>query len=64
VFDEDEAPIEDVMDEICSMFAYGYAPMEIVWSQRDDGNIGIPRSRSARSRPIYRWEIDEERRLD
>ncbi|CAB4130416.1 hypothetical protein UFOVP119_40 [uncultured Caudovirales phage] len=61
-----------VLAEICSMFVYGFAPMEIVWKKRggmdapnsesrsayDDGKIGI-RTLSLRAQnTIPRWEID------
>lgn len=61
-----------VIGEICSMFTYGFAPMEIVWKRRSgpdgadgstrsaysDGKIGL-RAISLRAQPtITRWEID------
>lgn len=61
-----------MMSEVCTMFTYGYAPMEIIWKKRlgpdyatgegrslyDDGKIGI-RSISLRAQnTINRWEID------
>jgi hypothetical protein len=65
-------PLSSVMAEICSMFVYGFAPMEIVWKKRngpeqtdgenrskyDDGKIGL-RAISLRAQPtIVRWLID------
>lgn len=65
-------PWSTVVTEACSMFTYGYAPMEIVWKRRGgpdaqdgtrrsaykDGKIGL-RSISLRAQPtILRWEID------
>ena len=62
----------DVVAEICTMFTYGYAPLEIIWKRRggldttdperrskfDDGKIGI-RLLSLRSQhTIIRWDID------
>jgi hypothetical protein len=67
-------PMSSIMTEICSMFIYGYAPMEIVWKRRlgterkelsersayDDGKIGI-RAISLRAQTsIVRWEIDND----
>lgn len=64
----------DVIAEACSMFTYGYAPMEIVWKRRigpdqadparrsafDDGRIGI-RSIALRSQQtITKWEMNDE----
>jgi hypothetical protein len=72
VFADMDTPMPDVIDEICSMFAYGYAPMEIVWKRRDgtteegegqsqfnDGKIGV-RSISLRAQTtVQRWLIDD-----
>jgi len=72
VFDDMTTPLSSVMAEICSMFVYGFAPMEIVWKKRngpeqtdgenrskyDDGKIGL-RAISLRAQPtIVRWLID------
>lgn len=74
VFDDMTTPLSSVMAEICSMFVYGFAPMEIVWKKRngpeqtdgenrskyDDGKIGL-RAISLRAQPtIVRWLIDRE----
>jgi hypothetical protein len=59
VFKKMKRPIEDVMDEVCTMFAYGYAPMEIVWSRRDDGNIGIASISLRNQITVAKWEMDE-----
>jgi hypothetical protein len=63
-----------VVAEICSMFTYGFAPMEIIWKKRDgtdardgsrrsaytDGRIGL-RALSLRAQnTVNRWEIDPE----
>lgn len=63
-----------VIAEICSMFAYGYAPMEIIWKKRlgtdardgsgrsayTDGRIGI-RALSLRAQnTVVKWGIDPE----
>jgi hypothetical protein len=67
-------PWSSVIADACSMFVYGYAPLEIVWKRRigpqegdgsrrsayTDGKIGI-RSISVRAQPtIVRWEIDND----
>ncbi len=70
VIEDMTTPFADIMDEVCTMFPYGYAPMEIVWKQRngksddgsssndDDGKIGV-RSISLRAQnTIYKWAID------
>lgn len=65
-------PMSSVVGEACSMFTYGYAPMEIVWKRRSgpksdkrlaskfsDGRIGV-RAISLRAQTsIVRWLIDE-----
>lgn len=67
-------PWSTVITEACSMFTYGYAPMEIIWKRRGgpdapdgtrrsaykDGKIGV-RTISLRAQPtVNRWEIDPE----
>jgi hypothetical protein len=62
-----------MISEVCSMFTYGFAPLEIIWKRRlgpehpngegrslyDDGKIGI-RSLSLRAQnTIPRWEFDD-----
>lgn len=71
--DDMSMPFSSVIDEACSMFVYGYAPMEIIYKRRsgyeaddpdlrsrfDDGKIGL-RAISLRSQnTIARWEIDK-----
>lgn len=71
--DDMSMPWSSVIDEACSMFVYGYAPMEIIYKRRtgydtedpdlrsrfDDGLIGL-RGISLRSQnTIIRWEIDK-----
>jgi hypothetical protein len=63
-----------VITEVCSMFTYGYAPMEIIWKRRlgsdstdptgrsvyNDRKIGI-RSLSLRAQnTIPKWEMDKD----
>jgi len=72
VMDDMSVPWSTVVNEACTMFVYGHAPMEIVWKKRegpdqedgarrsafDDGKIGI-RTISLRSQAtIVRWQID------
>ena len=48
----------DVVSEVCSMFTYGFAPLEVVWAQDDDGFH--PRKLALRSQEtLYKWEFDE-----
>lgn len=65
-------PFSSVIDEVCTMFVYGYAPMEIVYKKRggmaskdpesrslyDDGKIGV-RAIALRSQTsLVRWLIE------
>jgi hypothetical protein len=59
VLKEMTTPPEDVMDEACSMFTYGYAPMEIIWCRRDDGNIGVKKIQLRAQTSVVNWEIDD-----
>ncbi len=73
VLDDMSTPFSSVIDEVCSMFTYGFAPLEIVWKRRvgpdgedgatrsrySDGKIGV-RALSLRSQTsIESWMIDE-----
>lgn len=60
VIKEMTTSMSDVIDEACSMFTYGYAPMEIIWLRRDDGNIGIRKIQLRAQTSISRWELDDE----
>ena len=67
------APWSSVVGEACSMFTYGFAPMEVTYKVRagrvkdpklrsayDDGRIGI-RSVALRAQPtVTQWEFDPE----
>ncbi len=74
LFEDMEVTWESVVAEICSMFPYGYAPMEIVYKRRggtdtsdvntkskfDDGLVGL-RALSLRAQPtVVRWDISVE----
>lgn len=65
-------PLSSIVGEACSMFTYGYAPMEIVWKRRSgpkadarfsskhtDGKIGIRAIALRAQTSIVRWLIDE-----
>jgi hypothetical protein len=74
VLDDLDTPWTEVIGEICSMFVYGYAPMEIVWKRRlgqkqtdparrssyEDGLIGIRQIALRSQQTIVRWEISPE----
>ncbi|HEY6965868.1 MAG TPA: hypothetical protein VI229_00240 [Burkholderiales bacterium] len=72
--DDMSQPFSASIAEICSMFVYGYAPMEIIWKRRigpeesdgarrsrfTDGKIGI-RALSLRGQSsLLKWEINQE----
>lgn len=74
IMDDMAKPWSSVVAEACSMFVYGYAPLEIIWKRRggpetkdkarqsafDDNRIGI-RSIALRAQTsIVRWDIDPE----
>jgi hypothetical protein len=71
VMDDMSSPWSSVIDEACSMFVYGYAPMEIIYKKRegftgnaetrsrfDDGFIGIRAISLRAQNTVARWEID------
>ena len=72
VLDDMETPWSSVVDEICSMFIYGFAPLEILWKRRSgtksadpihrsafsDGKIGIRALPLRAQNTIFRWEFD------
>lgn len=71
VMDDMSSPWSSVIDEACSMFVYGYAPMEIVYKKRvgftgnadtrsrfTDGYIGIRAISLRAQNTVARWEID------
>jgi hypothetical protein len=74
LFEDMSVAFSDVVGEICTMFQYGYAPMEIVYKRRngakgmsagksskfDDGRIGIRSIRLLGQTSIVKWEIDLE----
>ncbi len=72
VFEDMATPLRDVIAEACTMFTFGFAPMEITYKQRlgrnvdkkalrskfDDGKIGIREIALRAQNTIIRWEID------
>lgn len=73
LFQDMAHPFESALSEICSMFSFGFAPMEIMWKRRrgdttdpatrskyEDGKVGI-RALSLRAQPtIIKWEFADE----
>jgi hypothetical protein len=74
VLDDMETPWTSVIDEVCSMFIYGFAPLEILWKRRSglkpsdpthrsaytDGKIGIRALPLRAQNTVFRWEFDPE----
>ncbi len=73
VLQDMRSSMDTVLDEVCSMFTYGFAPMEIIWKRREDGSdeVGLPISKypdgkigikaiSLRAQEtIFQWDIDD-----
>lgn len=67
------SPLTSVMSEICTMFIFGYAPMEITWKKRqgmdskdemlrswhDDGRFGIATMSLRSQASVMKWVTDE-----
>jgi hypothetical protein len=67
-------PLSSVIDDVCSMFTYGFAPCEIVWKRRlgpehpsaegrskfNDARVGIRGIIIRAQETISKWDIDEE----
>lgn len=74
LFEDMSTSWSDVITDICTMFPYGFAPLEIIWKRRvgPDGDTGATRSKftdgmiGIRALPlraqssVSRWEIDPE----
>lgn len=71
VLDDMQTTWSDVVAEACTMFTYGYAPLEIIWKRRagmssdperrskfDDGRIGVRLLALRSQHTIVRWDID------
>jgi len=72
VFNDMSVPFSTVIEEACTMFTYGYAPMEIIWKKRggpdatdganrsayNDGKIGIRNIALRAQNTIVKWSID------
>ncbi|SCM71547.1 conserved hypothetical protein [uncultured Pleomorphomonas sp.] len=68
-----KTPWPSALSEICTMFPFGYAPMEVTWKKRTDApnDIGLPSSKytdgkigvdaiSLRAQEtVIRWDIDD-----
>lgn len=65
-------PWQSVIAEACSMFVYGFAPMEMVWKRRagrtddpltssayDDGQIGVAHLGLRAQPTVARWQIND-----
>ena len=64
---------DTVLTEICTMFTFGFAPMEITWKRRvagtddmglpisrfTDGKIGIASIALRKQETVVRWDIDD-----
>jgi hypothetical protein len=58
LFEQMSVSFEDVIDEVTTMFTFGFAPLEIIWLRREDGKIGL-RNLSLRAQPtVSKWQID------
>ena len=74
LLDDMERPFSDIVAELCTMFTFGYAPMEIIYkrrggrdtddpaqhSQYDDNRIGVRDISLRAQQTIIRWEFDPE----
>lgn len=74
ILDDMTVPLGVVLSEICTMFEYGFAPMEIIWKWRggletddatrkskyDDGKIGVRNISLRGQSTIIRWALDTE----
>lgn len=74
VFADMRTSFDAMLSEICTMFTYGHAPMEITWKRRtsapdemglpqskfDDGKIGVRSIALRGQETIINWDIDDE----
>ena len=74
VMDDMSTSWSAVMAEVCSMFVYGFAPLEIIWKKRigpeeadgtrrskyTDGRIGIRALALRAQNTVHKWLIDPE----
>lgn len=71
ILDDMQVSRSAMISEICSMFTYGFAPMELLWKRRaghtgdaktnsvyDDGLIGLRGLSLRAQRTVQRWDID------
>lgn len=76
VFSDMETPLSDIITEVCTMFGFGFAAMEIVYKLRmgqdaasddkaptskfADGKFGIRKVSLRAQNTIQRWDIDDD----
>lgn len=74
ILDDMETPIADVLSEACTMFPFGFAPMEITYKLRhgktpekrplrskfDDGKLGVRSIQLLGQNSLARWEFDRD----
>jgi hypothetical protein len=69
VLEDMESPLTDVITEACTMFAYGFAPLEVTYKVRrqggegaqslhDDGKIGVHKIALRGQTSLIKWEMD------
>lgn len=59
VFEQMDTPLRDVIAEACTMYVFGFAPMEQTWFTRPDGKFGIKEIALRAQNTIQRWEMDK-----
>lgn len=71
VLDDMETPLTDVISEACTMFIYGFAPLEVTYKVRsgrkakrrskfDDGMIGLHAMELRAQTSLINWNLDRE----
>jgi phage gp29-like protein len=54
---------DDLINEACSMYTYGWAIQEVVYKRREDGNIGLSRLGIRVQQTIDKFELDDNNRV-
>lgn len=62
LFEKMETSFADVLSEVSSMFTYGFAPMETVYTLRDDGKMGIRKIQLRSQETLDQWAYDTDDR--
>lgn len=57
LFEEMQTPWADMLSEVCTMFTFGFAPMEIIWRKRPDGELGVLRLALRSQETLWKWEF-------